>query len=64
MTLILSLSLLSESWLQNIDALYILHTVLDFILKLQLLQLKHSQIWLRKQLGKSGYQNASVWNIR
>jgi hypothetical protein len=30
-----------------------------FILKLQLIKLKHSQIWLLKHLGKSGYQNSS-----
>ena len=35
-----------------------------FILKLQLLKLKYSQIWLWKQPSKSGYQNSSVWNVR
>ena len=35
-----------------------------FILRFQLLKLKHSQIWLCEQLGKNGYQNSSIWNVR
>lgn len=34
-----------------------------FVLKLQLLKLEHSQIWLQKQLGENSYQNASIWNV-
>jgi hypothetical protein len=35
-----------------------------YILKLQLLKLKHSQIWLWKKVGKNYYQNDNIWNIK
>jgi len=34
-----------------------------FILKLQLLKIKHLQIFVWQQLCKYGYQNTSTWNI-
>jgi hypothetical protein len=37
--------------------------LLAFSLTVELLRFKQSQIWLSKQLGKNGYQNASAWNI-
>jgi len=42
-------------------ALYFSLFLFAFILKLQIPKLKHSQIRLCIQVGKKGYQNASVW---
>jgi hypothetical protein len=42
------------------DVWYILHTVLvNVYTKIADIKLKHSQVWVLKQLDKNGYQNPS-----
>jgi hypothetical protein len=49
---------------KNWCPVYTSHHCFLFILRFQLLKLKHSQIWLCEQLGKNGYHSASIWNVR